>query len=209
MKNIRPLVFGFTLLFSLRAHALGPVDGEVGVLAWGVGDYETGDFNTPMVSGYGELWLDERWGFRGALYRVNEDSVLMAPDEQTFFDFKYRLLSATDSTFLALGLGWEQNRFGADGSASGPRIMAEARVGMLGFLKIYTEVGWAPALGDVGARQDISSIAAEAGLVLDPFPFFDLRLGWRYQISDYTGVLTGSDVSEASYGVVMGAGFHW
>ena len=208
MKNIRPLVFGFTLLFSLRAYGLGPVDGEVGVLGWGVGDYETGDFNTPMVSGYGELWLNERWGFRGALYRVNEDSVLMAPDEQTFFDFKYRLLSATDSTFLALGLGWEQNRFGADGSGSGPRIMAEGRVGM-GFLKLYTEIGWAPALGDVGARQDISSIAAEAGLVLDPFPFFDVRLGWRYQISDYTGVLTGSDVSEASYGVIMGAGFHW
>ena len=209
MKNIRPLVFGFTLLFSLHAYGLGPVDGEVGVLGWGVGDYETGDFNTPMVSGYGELWLNERWGFRGALYRVNEDSVLMAPDEQTFFDFKYRLLSATDSTFLALGLGWEQNRFGADGSGSGPRIMAEGRVGMLGFLKLYTEIGWAPALGDVGARQDISSIAAEAGLVLDPFPFFDVRLGWRYQISDYTGVLTGSDVSEASYGVIMGAGFHW
>ena len=208
MKNIRPLVFGFTLLLSLRAYGLGPVDGEVGVLGWGVGDYETGDFNTPMVSGYGELWLNERWGFRGALYRVNEDSVLMAPDEQTFFDFKYRLLSATDSTFLALGLGWEQNRFGADGSGSGPRIMAEGRVGM-GFLKLYTEIGWAPALGDVGARQDISSIAAEAGLVLDPFPFFDVRLGWRYQISDYTGVLTGSDVSEASYGVIMGAGFHW
>jgi len=133
----------------------------------------------------------------------------MAPDEQTFFDFKYRLLSATDSTFLALGLGWEQNRFGAEGSGSGPRIMAEGRLGMLGFLKLYTEVGWAPSLGDVGARQDISSIAAEAGLVLDPFPFFDVRLGWRYQISDYTGVLTGSDVSEASYGVIMGAGFHW
>jgi hypothetical protein len=43
----------------------------------------------------------------------------------------------------------------------------------------------------------------------DPFPFFDVRLGWRYQITDYTGVLTGSDVSEASYGVIMGAGFHW
>ena len=87
MKNIRPLFVAFTLLFSLRVYALGPVDGEVGVLAWGVGDYETGDFNTPMVSSYGELWLDERWGFRGALYRVNEDSVQMAPDEQTFFFF--------------------------------------------------------------------------------------------------------------------------
>ena len=87
--------------------------------------------------------------------------------------------------------------------------MAEGRVGVLGFLRFYAEAGWAPSLGDLGSRRDLSSISVETGLVLDPFPFVDLRLGWRYQITDYTGVITGSQASEGSYGVLLGGGIHW
>ena len=174
-----------------------------------VDDYQDTSVNSPLTGGYGELWLGERWGLRASLYRISEDSVGMAPDEQTLVDFKYRLLSATDNTFLALGLGWEQDRFGADGDASGARVMAEARVGILGFLRFYADAGWAPSLGTVGSRQDLSSISVETGLVLDPLPFIDLRLAWRYQITDYTGAITGSDASEGSYGVLLGGGIHW
>ena len=146
---------------------------------------------------------------RAALYRVSPDSVSMAPDEQTVVDLKVRILNATDNSFLALGLGWEQDRFGAEGDASGARIMAEGRLGVLGFLRLYAEAGWAPYLGDVGSRRDMSSISVETGFVLDPLPFVDLRLGWRYQITDYTGVITGSAGSEGSYGVLLGGGIHW
>ena len=197
------------LLVTVPAKALGPVDGEVGVFTWVVDDYQDTSVNSPLTGGYGELWLGERWGFRTALYRISEDSVSMAPDEQTLVDFKYRLVNATDNTFLAVGLGWEQNRFGAEGDASGARIMAEGRVGVLGFLRFYAEAGWAPSLGDLGSRRDLSSISVETGLVLDPFPFVDLRLGWRYQITDYTGAITGSAASEGSYGVLVGGGIHW
>ena len=172
-------------------------------------DWRDTSVNSPLTGGYGELWLGERWGFRTALYRISEDSVSMAPDEQTLVDFKYRLVNTTDNTFLAVGLGWEQNRFGAEGDASGARIMAEGRVGVLGFLRFYAEAGWAPSLGDLGSRRDLSSISVETGLVLDPFPFVDLRLGWRYQITDYTGAITGSGASEGSYGVLLGGGIHW
>lgn len=208
MKTFRRIAVFFGLLYGHAAYALGPIDGEVGLTGWVVGDYQEASFNSPLTSAYGELWLNERWGVRGALYRINEDSVSMAPDEQTFIDFKYRLLSS-GGTFVGLGLGWEQNRFGAEGSLSGPRLMAEARLDMMGFLRLYTEIGWAPSLGDIGSRRDVSSVAAEAGLVLDPFPFFDIRLGWRYQIAEYLGALTGSKASEANYGLILGAGFHW
>lgn len=87
--------------------------------------------------------------------------------------------------------------------------MAEGRLGVLGFLRLYAEAGWAPYLGDVGSRRDLSLISVETGFVLDPFPFVDLRLGWRYQITDYTGVITGSAASEGSYGVLLGGGIHW
>ncbi len=209
VKCIACVVLMTSLLVTAPAKALGTVDGEVGVFTWVVDDYQDTSVNSPLTGGYGELWLGERWGFRTALYRISEDSVSMAPDEQTLVDFKYRLVTATDNTFLAVGLGWEQNRFGAEGDASGARIMAEGRVGVLGFLRFYAEAGWAPSLGDLGSRRDLSSISVETGLVLDPFPFVDLRLGWRYQITDYTGVITGSQASEGSYGVLLGGGIHW
>ena len=209
MKCIARALLIAGLLAVTPVQALGPVDGEAGVVTWAVDDYQDASVNSPLTGGYGELWLGERWGMRAALYRVSPDSVSMAPDEQTLVDFKVRVLSTTDNTFLALGLGWEQDRFGAEGNASGARIMAEGRLGVLGFLRLYAEAGWAPYLGDVGSRRDLSLISVETGFVLDPFPFVDLRLGWRYQITDYTGVITGSAASEGSYGVLLGGGIHW
>jgi len=137
------------LLMGAPAQALGPIDGELGLTIWGVGDYSNLAFDAPMVGAYGELWLNERWGLRGSLYRINEEAVVQASDEQTFIDLKYRLLSVSSNTFLALGLGWNQERFGAEGSLSAPRLMAEGRLDPLGFLRPYVEAGWTPSLGDL------------------------------------------------------------
>jgi hypothetical protein len=64
-------------------------------------------------------------------------------------------------------------------------------------------------MGDLGLREDLSSISVETGLVLDPLPFVSLRLAWRYHITDYTGGITGASTRESSYGVVLGGGIHW
>ncbi len=211
MRLAARLVLIAGLLSALPAYALGPVDGEAGVLTWAVDtdDYTDPSVDTASIGGYAELWLDQRWGLRAALYRVNEDVVSMAPDEQTLVDLKYRLASLTDNTFVALGLGWEQDRFGAEGDTSGARVLAEGRVGVLGALYLYGEAGWAPQMGDLGLRQDLSSISVETGLVLDPLPFVSLRAGWRYHITDYTGSITGTSTREASYGLIIGGGIHW
>ncbi len=175
---------------------------------FGVGDYSNSSFNTPLLGAYGELWLNERWGLRGSLYRINEETVSQASDEQTFIDLKYRLLSASSNTFLALGLGWDHERFGGEGSLSAT-THGGGPLGSAGLLRPYVEAGWTPSLGDLGARRDLSTLAVEAGLVLDPFPFVDLRLAWRYHITEYVGTVTGSKASESHYGVLVGAGFHW
>ena len=211
MRLAARLVLIAGLLSALPAYALGPVDGEAGVFTWVVDtdDYTDPSVDTASIGGYAELWLDQRWGLRAALYRVNEDVVSMAPDEQTLVDLKYRLASLTGNTFVALGLGWGQDRFGAEGDTSGARVLAEGRVGVLGALYLYGEAGWAPQMGDLGLRQDLSSISVETGLVLDPLPFVSLRAGWRYHITDYTGSITGTSTREASYGLIIGGGIHW
>lgn len=199
------------LLVALPARALGPIDGEAGMLTWVVDtdNYTDASIDTASIGGYAELWLDQRWGFRTALYRVSEDAVSMAPDEQTVVDLKYRLVSPTDNTYVALGLGWEQDRFGTEGDTSAARVLIDSRIGVLGALYLYGEAGWAPQMGDLGLREDLSSISVETGLVLDPLPFVSLRLAWRYHITDYTGSITGTSMRETSYGVILGGGIHW
>ena len=205
------LVLIVGLLATLPARALGPIDGEVGILTWvaDTDNYTDASIDTASIGGYAELWLDQRWGFRTASYRVSEDAVSMAPDEQTVVDLKYRLISPADNNYVALGLGWEQDRFGAEGDTSAARVVIDSRIGVLGALSLYGAAGWAPQMGDLGLREDLSSISVETGLVLHPLPFVSLRLAWRYHITDYTGSITGASTRESSYGVVLGGGIHW
>ena len=165
--------------------------------------------NTQATGAYANVWWRQTWGIHSALYRVGEEKVNMAPDQQLVVDLERRLLSATDNTYLAAGLGWEKNRFGDEGSASGPRVSADARIGLLGALYVYGRAGWAPDLNHLGRREDISSISVETGLVLDPLPFLSLRAVYRYHITDYTEVTTSTDLRESSYGVLFGGGIHW
>jgi hypothetical protein len=205
------LVLIVGLLVALPARASGPIDGEAGMLTWVVDtdDYTDTSIDTASIGGYAELWLDQRWGFRTASYRVSEDAVSMAPDEQTLIDLKYRLVSRADNTYVALGLGWEQDRFGAEGNTSAARVVIDSHIGVLGALYLYGEAGWAPQMGDLGLREDLSSISVETGLVLNPLPFVSMRLAWRYHITDYTGSISGTSMRESSYGVVFGGGIHW
>ena len=195
----------------LPARALGSFDGEAGIFTWvaDTNDYIDLGINTNSVGGYAEGWWDHGWGVRASLYRVAEDGVVTAPDEQIVIDITHRLLSPTDNTFLAAGLGWEQNRFGAEGSVSGLRLVGEGRLGVLGALYIYGAGGWAPNMGGLGLRKDLSSISVEAGAVIDPLPFLSLRAAWRYHITDYTGDITGTRAREVNYGLVFGGGIHW
>ena len=199
------------LLNCSQSHALGLVNGEAGLTYWvtDVDELDSTSLEAPPVGGFGELWLNQKLGIRASLYRLKEENVIMASDEQITVDLKYRLASLTNNTFLAAGVGWEQDRFGSEGSVSGSRIVVEGRVGFLGIVRIFGEAGWTPDMGHIGLRQDISAIGVEAGLVLDPLPFVSLRTSWRYHITDFTGAITGTSSREASYGVVMGVDIHW
>ena len=211
LKSLQHLILIFCVLFCSKAHAIGPIDGEAGLNYW-VTDVDNIDSTTleaPPLSGFGELWFNQKIGVRASLNRVKEENVNMASDEQISVDLKYRVASLTDNTFLALGLGWEQNRFGSEGTLSGSRIVAETRIGLLGVFTIYGEAAWAPNMGDLGLRQEVSAIGVETGLVLDPLPFFSLRTAWRYHITDFNGSITGTSTREASYGVIIGIGIHW
>jgi len=206
-----PLLSLSLIISGPKSLALGDFDGEVGGFWWLVDSEDLLDtsLNTQATGGYANVWWRQTWGIQSALYRVDKEKVDMAPDQQLVVDLERRLLSATDNSYLAAGLGWEANRFGEEGSASGPRVLADARFGLLGALYVYGKAGWAPDLKSLGQRRDISSISVETGLVLDPLPFLSLRAAYRYHIIDYTEAATSTDLRESSYGILFGGGVHW
>ena len=208
---IVPLLSLSLIISAPPSLALGDFNGEAGGFWWLVDSEDLFDtsLNTQATGVYANLWWRQAWGIHSALYRVDEEKVNMAPDQQLVVDLERQLLSATDNTYLAAGLGWQKNRFGNEGSASGPRVSADARIGLLGALYVYGRAGWAPDLNHLGRREDISSISVETGLVLDPLPFLSLRAAYRYHITDYTEVTTSTDLRESSYGVLFGGGIHW
>jgi hypothetical protein len=209
-------LFVSLLLLSLiisapKSLALGDFDGEAGAFWWLVDPEDLLDtsLNTNAAGAYANIWWRQAWGIQTALYRIDKGKLNGAPDRQLVVNLERRLLSATDNTYLAAGLGWEENRFGEEGSASGGRVSADARIGLLGALYVYGKAGWAPDLKNLGQRRDISSVSVETGLVLDPLPFLSLRAAYRYHITDYTEAGTSTDRRESSYGIIFGGGVHW
>ena len=164
---------------------------------------------TSALSAYGALWWNRTWGLRGALNRFPEDQVDQAPNEQLQVDIQRRLQSPVSDSYLSVGLGWEQNHFGSQGSLSGLRLSAGGRVHLPGVVSVYVNTGWSPNLKHLGTRQDVSTISVETGLVIEPMPFISLRAAYRYHLTDYTESVTGHDRREVTDGFRFGGGIHW
>ena len=96
---------------------------------------------TSALSAYGALWWNRTWGLRGALNRFPEDQVDQAPNDQLQVDIQRRLQSPVSDSYLSVGLGWEQNNFGSQGSLSGLRLSAGGRVHLPGVVSVYVNTG--------------------------------------------------------------------
>jgi len=200
----------FFIVFT-NAHALGPIDGEAGLYWWAnefEADISDGEIDAGALGGRGELWLDQTWGLSGQLYRSDLEEDNLDDAEYLNIDFKRRVFSLTDNTYLALGLGWQDVDINNEDS-KGARILVEGRVGLGGVVYLYGQTAWLPELDDFNNRSDVDGTEFEAGLSFDPLPFVSVRAGYRKFKIDYTNDLNDNDESAKSTGFVIGAGFHW
>ena len=201
-----PICFFFT-----NAQALGPIDGEVG-LYWWQNDFDAdiseGEIDAGALGGRGELWFDQKWGVSAQLYRSDLEEDNLDDAEYLNIDFKRRIFSLTDNSFLALGLGYQDVNIDND-SSNGARILVEGRVGLGGVVYLYGQTAWFPELEDFSNRSNVDGTEFEAGLSFDPLPFLSVRAGYRKFKIDYTNELNNDDESAKSTGFVIGAGLHW
>lgn len=202
-------------LFSLPASsalAAGPVDGEIG-LNWWANDFDAdfggGDVDAGAVGGHLQLWWNQTWGLKGALYRSDLADSGNADDiDYLSVDLKRRLISATENNYLAAGVGYERLDL-RGGDTHGLRLLVEGRAGLVGALWIYGQSAWMPVFDNTAAREDQDAFELEAGLGFTPLPFVKLSAGWRRFTLDFTDTATGDGRSNSASGPVFEAGLKW
>lgn len=231
LRSVRTILGGCLVLclFQLPALALGPVDGEVGLLWWqsdfdrdtDLEDIST-DASAPGIRG--ELWFFNKLGVRASLFSSDLGDLNEEDADNLSADVMWRLFSPTENTFLALGAGWQDLEFTESGVAttivetSGPRATLQGRVGLVGALHLYGHYSYMPELedftpsGTTDLYTDLEGNEFELGLFWKMGPFFDMRAGYRASEVDFTAqptLLPQYQGTVDAAGFMVGMGIHF
>ncbi|MDQ7005731.1 MAG: outer membrane beta-barrel protein [Acidobacteriota bacterium] len=212
----RHLLFALVLLAcaSAPALALGPVDGEFGVIYW-LSDTDitvagdTGSWDSEDIGFHGQLWL-AKWGLRAGVYKTDLDIGNGAQITYSHLDVQRKLFAPTENNFFALGLGWQQVKIDTDlsNTASGLRLSAEARIGLVGVIYLYGDGAYYISLGDFDTElTNPEGWEVEVGISYKPAPFINFRAGYRAHTLDVDtpdlGPGTGGSIEPS--GLILGA----
>ncbi len=186
------------------ARAAGPLDVEVG-LTWWSHDVEVngvGSSSADDTGAYAEVWWNEGWGLAADYFNSDPDEGAFDEASDFSVDVKRRVLSPTENNFLAVGAGWQDIDIGSGASTDGPRFLVEGRGGV-GIMFAYGQIAWMPDLGDAGVFRDVEGTETQVGVSLTPFPFLNLRLGYRVMDIDFRGGSRKAD------GYLLGGAVHF
>lgn len=191
------LAAGLLALAASPALALGPVEVEAGAIYW-VHDLEVDSDGESVKESadaealFAELWIN-KLGFRGAWYKsdVDENEIKAEVDYKSL-DARWKVLKLTDSNFVALGAGWQQIEVDAMGESvdsSGIRLVADGNVGLGRLVYLYGEYVYYLEMDGFSiegmSTGDLDGYEFEFGLSIKPFPFLNLKAGYRISEFDY------------------------
>lgn len=206
------IALALMIMPSAGAMAAGPVDGEAG-LNWWANDFDAdlggGDVDAGAVGGHLQLWWNETWGLKGALYRSDlADSGNAGDVDYLSIDVKRRIISVTENNYLAAGVGYQHLDL-RGGETEGPRLLVEGRVGLVGAVWLYGQSAWMPVFDDTSTREDQDAFELEAGVGFSPLPFIKLSAGWRKFSLDFTDTAADTNRTNSASGPVFEAGLKW
>jgi len=214
MKSRIILCFlGLLWLPVSSALAVNPIDGQIG-LNWWANDFDAdlddGEVDAGAIGGEAQLWWNQSWGLKGALYRSDlADSAGGDDIDYLSIDLKRRLFSPTENNYIAAGLGYERLDMKRSGDTQGVRLLVEGRLGLAGAVYAYGESAWMPAFEDTSSREDLDAVELELGVGFSPLPFMTVSAGWRKFALDFTDTATGSGRNTSASGPVFEAGIKW
>ena len=207
---ILAVVATLCMLAPSTAMALGPVDVEVRAAYWLAeldSDGEIDDMEGPGVEA--SVWFTNKLGVTGALYQTSGSGLLDGLDiDFLSLDVKWRLLSPTEHNYLAVGVGYQTTDFDSFISfdTSGPRVLVEGNVGLVGILQGYGRYVYMPDLDDLAGLTDGSGSEFEAGVKLK-FGIIEIFGGYRAHNMSFDDA--GSSVDLDTNGYLAGVGFEF
>jgi opacity protein-like surface antigen len=196
-------ILGASLVFASSAtsvQAAGPIDGEIGAIYWNSEFDSSGVAALASDSGSpgfrAQLWLFNKYGVKAGMYRTDlDDFGSIETSNYTSVDVMWRPLSPTQNNYLAVGLGWQEmdlHTIGLQGDTSGVRLNVDGRVGLGKIIFAYGEASYLPKLSDAAAStpgfgqfESMSGYEYELGVSVKPFPFIQVRAGYRMHSVDF------------------------
>lgn len=169
----------------------------------------TSPFTTSSQLYLGEGWLDDKWSGQSSFHQTKSLEKGLTDTRQWSLDIKRRLLSATENTYLAMGLGWNDIAISEDESSSGMRFVAEGRVGIYGPAYLFGQAAYSPWMSKIGNQIDPFGKELELGLVVDPLPSMSFRAGYRSFWLDSMASPAESSLRRQTDGFYIGGGLNW
>jgi hypothetical protein len=157
----------------------------------------------------GQGWLNNKWSGQNSLYQTNNLDKDTADTSQWTIDFKRRLLSATENTYLAMGLGWNDIEIMEGESSSGMRFVAEGRVGIYGPAYLFGQAALSPWMTDFRNNIDPFGKELELGLAVNPLPAMSFKAGYRSYWLDSSDSSVEPTLQRQTDGFYIGGGLHW
>lgn len=198
------------ILAGSQVHAFDDRDQDQAVLGWpSATQSSTSSIAMPSQFNMNEGWLNDKWSGESSIYHANGLEKGLADASQWTLDIKRRLLSSTENTYLAMGLGWNDVAISESESSSGMRFVAEGRVGIYGPAYLFGQAAYSPWMSNIGNQIDPFGKELDLGLAVDPLPSMSFRAGYRGYWLDSAESSDESSIRRQADGFYIGGGIHW
>ncbi len=154
-------------------------------------------------------WLNEKLTGQSSIYQANKLDTGLNDTDQWTIDIKRRLLSATENTYISMGLGWNDIVMNEGESTSGMRFVAEGRVGIYGPAYLFGQAAVSPWMTDAGNNFAPFGKELELGLAVTPLPSMSFKAGYRSYWLDSSDLSSDTTSTSKTDGFYLGGGFHW
>jgi len=160
-----------------------------------------------------EIWT-KQFGVSGEYYGPETEGDLGSQDlSYMVLDVKWRPIRPTRNTFLAVGLGYENIDLDAT-DTSGPRIVADGRVGLAGMLYLYGKAAYLFELSDLKVGGEVVGENGDGhefdlGVGIEPLPILSVWAGYRETSLSFDVPDVGGGVEATTSGFYLAAGVHF
>ena len=208
-KLIIPIPLMLACSISYSSFAYDDTNHNLSVSSWSAAtQFSASSLGISSEYRLGQDWFNENPEGQFSLLQVNKLDTGLNSTNQWTVDIKHRLFSATENTFLAMGLGWNDIEMKGEIN-SGMRFVAEGRVGLYGPAYLFGQAALSPWMTNSASNVAPFGKELELGLAINPLPSMSFRAGYRSYWLDSSNLSEQAVSTSQTDGFYLGGGLHW